>query len=145
MTDVQKFDAAREQGFRIKKMRANMAFVGKTDGEGPIAVGFCSPGLAMGDVSEWFASDPQSDFDMTSDSSQTVNNHVYPVWVIPKDGTESPVTPSVQMMYNTIRYPWKEHPEGASLQIFAHAINATITTGIVLQVNGVIVMEWLDD
>ncbi len=137
-----KFDNTREQGFRIKKMRVNMQYVGKTDGEGPLIIGFCDADLTAGEVSEYFASDPQSEFG--TPAMETVKRHVYPVWVIQKDGTET-VAASGKIHYTSIRYPWKEIPEGAALQVFAHAPNDTMTTGMSVFLLGVIVQEWLDD
>ncbi len=136
-----KIDSSRLQGIRIRQWKCNMLYSAKTDGEGVIVIGFCH-GLTAAEVSEAFTADPQGEDGIPG--MERVKRPVFPVWVISKDGVES-FRDDSSRMYNSIRYPWKEIPEGVSLQIFAHSPTDDITTGMIVHISSVMVAEWLRD
>ncbi len=136
-----KMDAAREQGFRMQKLKAAMSFNGKTSDEGPIVVGLCSTDLSTTEIAEVFASDPQKPDDVPA--SEQVMREVFPIWHIAfaVNAPQESTTP-----YRNVAYPWKETREGDGLKWFAINLGpAILTTGTLVQISSVCIGEWLLD
>ncbi len=133
-------DGSREQGFRIKQLKATCTFKNKTGGEGPIGVGFAKD-LTNAEVEEALEADPQDQHDVPA--VEQGNRRVFPIWTIgeAETGIGQPV-----YHLREVRFPWKEFLEGEGLQVFAHNWDDTVlTTGTRVHITVVVVYEWLKD
>ncbi len=136
-----KVDASRENGIRIQKLMCAMTFSGKTAAEGPIVVGLASTDLSTTEIKECIDADPQKPDD--TPASEQVMRQVMPIWVIGKTETASQNSP---YRYEEIPYPWKEVAEGDGLAWFAmNEDGSALTTGTEIEIQGVLIGEWLND
>ncbi len=141
-----RLDGATEQGFKLKKCKAAMSWSGKTDGDGGILVGI-HRGLTAAEVAEFYEANPQF-FKDPSDSEEG-NRAVFPVWFIPEQGTDQWGTTNHNSLNEklwNIKVPTWEFIEGRSLSW--HAFNCgtgTLTSGLLILIAAIYVIEWLRD
>ncbi len=134
-------DGSREQGVRIRQLKAAISFSGKTTGEGGILVGF-STDLSATELTEALVADPQGISDIPA--TEQGNRKVFPVWLIGSSQVAG-VLPLEQEL-REINYPWKQIDEGSGIQLFAFNLGSgALTTGGGMSVTYVAVQEWLDD
>ncbi len=135
-----KIDAAREQGARILKYKAWMGYTGKTAGQGPLVVGY-STEESDTDIQEAMAADPQHVED--GDESEEGKRRVYPIWVIPKVGSDGN---NIERSYRNIPMAWREIDEGRAFNWFVQNVSgATITDAGEVIIAATWVQEWLRD
>ncbi len=134
-----KIDAAREQGFRISKIRLFGEWHTKTTDEGPLWWGLAIGGSAA-QIELVLEADPQSSFD----KDETADGQwVKPCGVFPFEDTEGSLTPG--MPYIEIVVNWSI-PEGQAFQMWVYNQNATpTTTGLTINFFMEIFGVWLRD
>ncbi len=137
-----KIDSSRGQGARITKFKAAISWSGKTADEGPILVGY-STGLTSTEVKETLIANPQRSDDIPA--IEESNRKVFPVWMIPKQGTDKTASNSNFNMRNVTGFPWREIPEGQTLNVWAFVLSDVIATGFQIQFQHVWVTEWMRD
>ncbi len=132
-------DAARLQGVRIKKIRGNVSWFGKTTLEGPVMYGLASIDLSNSEIAEALNADPQSENDQPA--SDRGNRKVVPMGIIPR-ATE--VDGRNMRSFMNITWPWKVIPVGSGLKIWVFNLDtSTLTTGMEVKFNLAIVQEWI--
>ncbi len=136
-----KIDGGRLQGARIKKIKYAMTYSGKTDNEGPIVFGL-AVGLTNTEIALAMNADPQGISDDTE--VDRGNLKCFPLEFIPKDGIESAVSAGNVMFVEIEDWPFKEIPEGTTLQWFIFSDTA-LTSGMIVDVRAVEVTDWLRD
>ncbi len=139
LTPSARIITANEQGFRISKMKYQMTYNGKTDGEGPCLFGF-SVDLTADQVRDAISATPTGEAD--AEAMERTNRKVYPLEQIAIDGDERSRISDTHFRH--IRMPWKEIAEGSSLDYWLHC-RAALTTGMQLQISAVYVGKWLED
>ncbi len=138
-----KIDAARENGVRLEKMKAQMSFRGKTDGQGPVVVGLAHVDLSDTEIAECFAADAQKPVD--TPDSERVMRKVFPIWMIGKAELSS-ISGRGTNEYIEIAFPWKTIREGSGLKWFAINLDSgSLSTGTVIEIVSVTIGEWLLD
>ena len=143
ITGSGKIDASRLQGARLKKMRANISFVGKTTGEGPLLVGYTIEATTS-ETSAALAADPQFNADPTGIQNKF---KVVPLWVIPKNGTASEnIVSTDQMRLHDMDIPYRDIIEGSQLNWFVfNQDSGALTGGTIVDISVVTVAEWMRD
>ncbi len=137
-------DGTREQGIKLRRIKANMTYTGKTAGEGPISVGLTA-GLTAAEVAEAIVADPQRFED--PGSSEKANRRVFPVWFIGDGSTQTDTNPeqNTQLLVD-IHAPTWEIPEEQALNWYAfNHDSGALTNGIGIDIINVIVYDWLED
>lgn len=134
-----KIDSSLKNGVRIKKMKYVATYVGHTAGEGPMMLGLAVDHDAT-EIKECLEADPQGPLD--SPGTEQGNRRVYPLEWWPEQGTGS--TAERNHPFKHVRMPWKEIPEGSGINWFVWT-DALLTTGMVVNIKVVYVLEWLRD
>ncbi len=132
-------DSGNENGFRISKFKYAARYNGKTDGEGPVWFGV-SVGLTAAEVTEAILAKPTHRMD--EPATERANRRVFPLEWWPIDGDESSRIGSQTM--RSVRFPWKEIPENVNLDFWVMSDSA-LTSGMVVDVRGTYVGEWMRD
>ena len=136
-----KIDAAREQGARIKQMKAAISWKDKPTTLGPLLVGF-SVGLTELQIAEALLADPISD-KSNVEAAEQANRRVFPVWLIPAGIA---VASEELTKLEEIHFPWKEIDEGVDLDFWVQNLDGSSLTGNTLVVAQIaFVTEWLRD
>ena len=139
-------DSARQQGCKIHKLKGSFDARGKTAAQGPVIIGF-DVGLAMTEIEESYASDPQIMDD--AGASERGNRKHFPVCQIPYDATGLHNTAVGQLSNNgwrNLRFPSWEILEGRGLNMYAINLGSgTLASGCIIKFTGVAITEWLDD
>ncbi len=131
-------DASRDQGVRIKQLKAAYGLQGHTAGDGPILFGWATELTAV-EIAEALTADPQGIDD--TDASDKGNRKVMVVGRFSLLEAHSPD----DQFYREVHYPWKEVPEGSTLKFFVFNAGSTLTTGSFATMTAVVVQEWLRD
>ncbi len=133
-------DGNRRNGLLLDYIKGQISFTGKTAGEGPIIVGFCSSDLIVSEVAEAFGADPQNVND--PNVSEQAHREVYPVWSIGHG-----MTAMIELRsWQKIKYPWRNVEEGKGLSLFVFNADASgLTTGMALSFDGIAIGEWGTD
>ncbi len=131
--------SSNENGFKISKFKYAARYNGKTDGEGPVLFG-ASVGLTAAEVTEAIVAKPTHRMD--EPATERGNRRVYPLEWWPIDGDESSRIGSQTM--RTVRFPWKEIPENVNLDFWVISDSA-LTSGMVVDIRGTYVGEWMRD
>ncbi len=135
-----KIDASREQGVKIRQLKASMSYNGKTASEGPLIVGVAVELTAV-EIAEAMNADPQRWDD--TDAKDKGNRKVFPIWTIPAGVLTGD---DRNQKLEEINIPWKIIPEGSTLKWFVfNASGSTLTTGTIVHVHAAAVTEWLND
>ncbi len=130
-----KIDAAQSNGFRVKRVRAALAYEQKTADLGPIVIGF-SRNLTSTEVKEALDADPQGNNDIPE--TEQGNRAVWPEWLVPASGSTDN---REHVKFEDIYWPYKEADEDSQFSAWAHNIDgATITAGLI-----VIQIVWYGD
>ncbi len=139
-------DALREQGCRLKKVKAWMEYNGHTNTEGPIIVGLAA-GLSNAEIAEALSADPQHWKDISA--SEEANRRVYPVWVISSNGQLSGSSTAVQFEPGRLRnigVPSWLIIEGEALSWFAfNSFTSDLSTGTIVDIVTTYVTTWESD
>ncbi len=133
-------DGNRRNGLLMDYIKGQISFTGKTAGEGPIIVGFCSSDLLVNEVTEAFGADSQQVND--PNVSEQAHREVYPVWSIGHG-----MTSMIELRsWQKIKYSWRNVEEGKGISLFAfNADSGALTTGMTLSFDGVVIGEWGTD
>ncbi len=131
--------SSNENGFKISKMKYAAHWDGRTDGEGPVLFGI-SIGLTDAEITEAILAKPTHRMD--EPDTERANRRVFPLEWWPIDGVES----RAQNMnpLRSVRIPWKEIPENVNLDWWVISDSA-LTSGMVVDIRGVYVGEWMRD
>ncbi len=139
ITASMQIDASRNQGVRIKQLKAAFQYNGKTDDEGPIMYGL-SLDLSAAEVEEALEADPQGTGD--TPAIEQANRKVFPIGVFDQKN----LVRSGPIMLEEVHLPWKEIEEGTGIQLWIHNYDASaLTTGGGLTMMWTAVQEWLRD
>lgn len=133
-------DASRDNGMRIKQLKAAVSFKGKTAGEGPLIAGLCAQDLTNAEIAEALVADPQKTVD--TPSSEQGNRRVFPIWNI---GPGLVADDSITEL-KEVHYPWKMIGEDEGLKFFVmNNDGSSLTTGTTMTLFAAVVGEWLRD
>ncbi len=139
--DSAKTDTSRANGVRVKKMKVAISYKGKTAGEGPLLVGVAKGNMSAAEIAEALASDPQGP-DNTVPMEQAQRT-VMPLAMIP---AASVASPDDTRWHRSVRFPWKEVPEGTDITLWVQNLDTgTLTTGTIVECHMILLQEWLDD
>ncbi len=131
-------DATREQGIRLKQLKAGYLLTGQTGDEGPLIYGWCLELTAV-EVAEAILADPQDSED--TNAKDNANRKVFPVGIF---GVSTQIEMNRDL--KEVNFPWKEIIEGATLKWFVfNASGSTFTTGAVAHLFAATVQEWARD
>lgn len=138
-TSATKITAAKEQGFRIKKVKAMMAWNGKTTLLGPAEVGVAVD-LTGAEVKEALDADPTDNRDVPA--VEQGNRPVWPLWIIP---ASSEVDSNQQHEMKVVYWPYKEAEEGQAVVLYMRNLDTVTLTALIADVRLVYFGEWLRD
>lgn len=142
-----KLDGSREQGSIIKKFKATMPVLDDdwTINPGPFLLGW-SVGLDDTTINEALGADPQGIDDIPA--TEEGNRKVFPMWIIPQNWAEPGAQQAViEQLHEIEDFPFREVPEGSSLQLWAKNIGTDTPTILnhTLRVIAAFVTEWMRD
>ncbi len=133
-------DPTNESGFKIEKIKAAVTYRGKTADEGPLSWGF-EQGLTGAQVKETLEANPTSLLD--NEAAERSNRKVYPQGIIPHHAVDP--SGDEQKVWDIRDFP-KVIPEGDFLSFYVHNHhNSALTTGMAVQLIGLIYGEWMRD
>ncbi len=136
-------DSARENGFRVDKIRYAIEYRNKTDTEGPIQIGLSKQDVSAADIAAALVADPQGQFD--TDQNQVTDRAIMPMAMITRSGTSSPAEIGL-VHYRSVNWPWKRIEEGEGLNWWAaNRDGTTLTTGCSVLIFGSYIGEWMRD
>ncbi len=130
-------DSTREEGVRLKQLKAGQRLTGLTDGEGPLIYGWALNATAA-EIAEALVADPQFVEDVND--VDVANRKVFPVGIFEMSRSNA------SQELREVNFPWKEIPEGATLKWFVfNASGSSLTTGATAHLFASVVQEWLRD
>ncbi len=131
-------DASREQGVRLKQLKAAYLLTGQTGDEGPIIYGWAVELTAV-EIAEAILADPQDSEDTAA--RDKANRKVFPMGMF---GVSTQI--EMNQPLREVKFPWKEIIEGATLKWFVfNASGSTLTTGAIAHLFAATVQEWSRD
>lgn len=136
-----KCDGARNRGVMIEKFIGSVVASGGTAGEGPLRYGLAKSDLTNAEIAEALTADPQDEGD--TPAAEQSNRSVLAIGVLPVFGA---VDEFDAHKYTDLHWPWKRMPEHEGIKFWVQNLDAgTLTTGVLVEFQSVMVSRWLDD
>ncbi len=141
-------DGSREQGARLRQIRWNLEWEGKTNTEGPIWFGL-SWNTVAALVTESINSDPQSDND--EEAMEEIRRKVVILGMIPARSTQSGETTNFRytapLTFRTKKLPSWDLDEGSHLRLWfgVPTGGVNVATGTLFTFDCAIKQGWLSD
>ncbi len=131
-----------ENGIRISKVKFCATLEGKTVDEGPMLWGY-SIDLTAAEVEESLEATPSGPKDVAG--LEQANRKVFPMGFVCKNSVADGAPRGRAQFQEIEHFPWKDIPEGSTLDLWGYNEGAALTTGAQLVVHTELFGVWLND